>query len=50
MTRMGGDCKMVEKCRIPLGTYIEANTNKDVRRIVEDMKVGVKCIIEGLSV
>ena len=50
MTRMGGDCKMVEKCGIPLKTYIQANTNEDVQRIVEDTKTGVKRIIEGLSV
>ena len=41
---------MVEKCRIPLETYIEADTNEDVQRIVEDTKAGVKHIIEELSV
>ena len=41
---------MAEHSVTPLETYIEADTNKDVRRIVEDMNVGVKCIIEEVSV
>lgn len=50
MTQKGGDCEMADKSRIPLETNIEANTNKDVRRIIDEMKVGVKRIIKGLSI
>ena len=58
---MGGDYKMEKKLRkyyemfetihgrIPIETGMEAKTNKDAKRIVEDMNVGAKCIIEGLT-
>ena len=35
--------------RIPIETGMEAETNKDAKRIVKDMNIGVKCIIEGLT-